>query len=95
MHQPARAACPEGREHVPRPLDVHALDFGRRSVEAVERRDVDDGVAPAHRPLQPWAVAELDEVVPDLRAPLAQLPRDMSADEPGRTRDVDRHPAHD
>ena len=95
MHQPPDAGGAAGLDHVPRSLDVDALELSRRLVEAVQRGDVEGRVAAGQRALQTGAVAELDELVANLGPALAQLARDVRADEPGRSRHVRAHPEHD
>ena len=62
-------------------------------VVAVERGDVDDGVAAGDDPLESRAVEEVDPLVDDLGAPLPELAGDVAADEAGRPADVDPHSA--
>ena len=54
---------------------------------------MDDGLAAGHGPLEPGAVEEVDALVAHVGAALAELPRDVAADEAGRARDVDPHAA--
>ena len=62
-------------------------------VVAVERGDVDDGVAACDGACEPGAVEEVDALVADVLPTLAELPGDVAADEAGRAADVDLHAA--
>ncbi len=55
---------------------------------------MEDGVAPRDGASQPVGIEEVDPLVADLGALLAQLPGDVPADEPARTRDIDAHRPH-
>jgi hypothetical protein len=75
------AAHPGARcdvEQRPRPFDVHPLELLGRRVVAVEGRDVDDGVAPGDRPLEPGAVEQVDALVADVGAALAELTKPVA-----------------
>ena len=64
-----------------------------RRVVAVERGDVDDGVAPCDGAGEARAVEEVDALVADLHPALAELPGHVAADEAGGAADVDLHAA--
>jgi hypothetical protein len=81
VHEPPHARRPARVDHVSRPLDVDALQLPSRRVEAVERGHVEDGVAPGNGAFEPGPIAELDELVPHVGSLLAQLPRNVRADE--------------
>jgi predicted ATPase/class 3 adenylate cyclase len=56
---------------------------------------VEDGVAAGYGAPQPTGIEEIDPVVADVGAELAQLARDVAADEPACARDIDAHRSHD
>ena len=70
-------------------MDVDELELSPRGGEAVQRGDVDDGVASGDCTAQPAGVEEVDPLVPDVVPLLTQLAGDVPADEAARTCDVD------
>jgi hypothetical protein len=81
VDDPADAGARRRLEDRFRPFYVHAREGGPvAAVVAVQRGRVQDGVAAAHRPLEPGAVEQVDVRVPDVSAVLAQRPYDVPAD---------------
>ena len=89
VHEPTDALLPTEPDDDARGFDVDPLELRRRRVVAVERRDVEDGVAAADHGPQPLAVEEVDPVVPDADSSGAQLADDVPADEPACAGHVD------
>src|SRR5581483_8478610 len=94
VDEPAHSELPAQLDDDARPLDVDPLVLGSRRVVRVQRREVEDRVAAVHRAPEPLAVEEVDPLVPHVVPCLAQLPRDVSADESARAGPVDAHRAH-
>jgi hypothetical protein len=80
-------------EKIQRPLDVDELDQPGIRVVAVQGGHMDDRVAARDRALERRDVEEVDALVANVGASLAQLPGNVPADEAGRAGDVDLHGA--
>src|SRR5262249_54856482 len=81
-------------DHVPRPVDVDAVQLGRRRGVAVERRDVHDRVAAEDRTPETFPVEQVDPLRPDNVPGGTKLARDVPADQAASPRDVEVHSSH-
>ncbi len=78
-------------EEIAGSLDIDALDLGWRGVVAVERGHVDDRLAAVDRALERARIEQVDPLVTDVRALLAELAGDVAPDEARRPAHIDLH----